>query len=222
MPVIGEGAPSRLVVYHGGSMQGFTASVYLLPETETAIFALQNSTGLCDPCDWVPQLLIETIFGTQNGKVNFEQLAGTAAATGAGLADRVQKQLEQARKPGTKPRKLVDYVGKYWNRARSFNINVTVDEDGELYMCFQNVQDETYKLWHYHDDVFVWNQSHNETAKRGRFQTRPLASYKIAFESADQNKDSKIDRLRWMFDETHPAPGVFMRATTGGCELNSG
>ncbi len=88
MPVIGQGAESRLVIYHGGSMQGFTSAVYLLPETGTAIFALQNSTGLCDPCDWVPQLLIESIFGTQNGRVDFEQLTRTAAKTGASLADR--------------------------------------------------------------------------------------------------------------------------------------
>ncbi|KUJ12381.1 putative D-aminoacylase [Mollisia scopiformis] len=193
MPVIGQAAASRLVVYHGGSMQGFTSAVYLLPETETAIFALQNLTGLCDPCDWMPQLLIETIFGAPNIRVDFEHLAKIAAKTGAGLADRIQSQLEQA--------------------LKSFYISVFIQEDGGLYMCFQDVQNETYRLRHYHYDVFIWNESHNETAKRGRFQTRPVVSYEIGFESAGQTEDGRIDRLRWIFDETHPTPGTFIRET---------
>ncbi|PCD34054.1 hypothetical protein FGRA07_09209 [Fusarium graminearum] len=45
MPQIGEGGPDNFTIYHGGSMQGFTSCVYLLPGTETAIIALQNSTG---------------------------------------------------------------------------------------------------------------------------------------------------------------------------------
>ncbi|KAF9768836.1 hypothetical protein IL306_013812, partial [Fusarium sp. DS 682] len=54
MPIIGQGALGQLVLYHGGSIQGFAASLYLLPETETAIITMQNSSGLGDACDWAP------------------------------------------------------------------------------------------------------------------------------------------------------------------------
>ncbi|KAF5578012.1 beta-lactamase transpeptidase [Fusarium pseudocircinatum] len=50
MPLIGQGVPGQLALYHGGSIQGFNTAVYLLPETETAIIAMQNSSGLGDAC----------------------------------------------------------------------------------------------------------------------------------------------------------------------------
>ncbi|KAL6410279.1 putative D-aminoacylase [Ilyonectria robusta] len=211
MPTIGENAASRLVVYHGGSMQGFTSSVYLLPETETAVFALQNSTALCDPCDWIPQLVVQTIFGHGGDLIDFEKFAKTAAATGAGLADAIEKQLQQEREPGTKPQKLTAYVGRYRNKANTFYIDIAVQEDGELYMCFQGLENETYRLRHYHRDIFVWNLSHNETARQGGFQTRPLCSYKIEFQSVDGHAgDVKINHLGWMYDESLLEPPVFL------------
>lgn len=212
MPTIGKNAASRLVVYHGGSMQGFTSSVYLLPETETAVFALQNSTGLCDPCDWAPQLVMQTIFGREGDSVDFEKSAKIAAANGAGLADAIEKRLQQEREPGTKPQKLTAYVGRYRNKANTFCIDIAVQGDGELYMCFQGVENETYRLRHYHRDIFVWNLSHNETARQGRFQTRPLCSYKIEFHSLDgQAGDGKMNHLSWMYDESLLEPPVFLR-----------
>jgi hypothetical protein len=42
MPVIGQGAPGQLTMYHGGSIQGFNTAVYLLPKIETAILPMQN------------------------------------------------------------------------------------------------------------------------------------------------------------------------------------
>lgn len=192
-------------------MQGFTSSVYLLPETETAVFALQNSTALCDPCDWIPQLVVQTIFGHGGDLIDFEKFAKTAAATGAGLTDAIEKQLQQEREPGTKPQKLTAYVGRYRNKANTFYIDIAVQEDGELYMCFQGLENETYRLRHYHRDIFVWNLSHNETARQGRFQTRPLCSYKIEFQSVDGHAgDVKINHLGWMYDESLLEPPVFL------------
>jgi hypothetical protein len=94
MPIIDHGQPSQLVVYHGGSMQGFTSTVHLLPEPEISIFALQNSTAFCDPYDWILQALVETIDSrSQLSTVDFEELAKVPAATGAGLADEVERKL---------------------------------------------------------------------------------------------------------------------------------
>lgn len=214
MPIIGKNAASRLVVYHAGSLQGFTSSVYLLPETETAVFALQNSTALCDPCDWIPQLVMQTIFGHGRDLIDFEKFAKTAAATGAGLADAIEKQLQYERLAWSKPKlqKLTAYVGRYRNKANTFHIDIVLKEDGELYMCFQGLENETYRLRHYHGEVFVWNLSHNETARQGRFQTLPHCSYKIAFHSvAYQEGGGKINHLSWMYDDALLEPPVFVR-----------
>ncbi|EFY96405.1 beta-lactamase and DUF3471 domain protein [Metarhizium robertsii] len=216
MPVIGRGLSSRLVVYHGGSMQGFTSAVYLLPETETAVFALQNSSALCDACDWVPQMLVQTILsGSPQSDIDFVQLATVSAARGATLADEVEEKLQRSQEKGTNSRPLKEYVGRFWHRSKSFRIDVTVDSDETLRMCFQGMPSETYSLRHLHHDVFVWNEPHDVTARRGRFQTRPVESYRIRFGSTSQG--GVIDRLYWLYDETHAEPGLFRRE--GGAQL---
>jgi CubicO group peptidase (beta-lactamase class C family) len=212
MPIIGKGVPSRLVVYHGGSLQGFTSTVFTLPESETAIVTLQNSHGLCDPCDWIAQLLIDTLFGTTE-PVDMARCARESALKGASLMDTMQDDLEKARTPGTKPRPLNEYTGRYQNRIQNFFIDITVGEDRELRMCFQGMESEVFRLRHYHFDEFVWNESHDETAKRGRFESRPLNSYKIRFESKEKS-DSQgkgIDCLIWKLDDNMKTGEVFMR-----------
>ncbi|KAI5457328.1 beta-lactamase/transpeptidase-like protein [Mariannaea sp. PMI_226] len=209
MPLVGQGAPSRVAVYHGGSMQGATSAVYLLPETETAVIALQNSTGICDPCDWISQLVIHTLSEADARGIDFEALATTAAKSGTMLAAKIEAALEERRKKDTKPLELKAYTGRYWNDIKSFHIDITVhDDDGGLYMRFQSMESETYKLRHYHDDSWVWNAPHNETAKQGRFQTRPWASYEVGFDCGAERSGAKS--LQWKYDAELEAPGIFV------------
>jgi hypothetical protein len=51
MPIIGKGAPSRLVVYRQESLPGALSAVLLMPETRTAIVAMSNSLALNDCLD---------------------------------------------------------------------------------------------------------------------------------------------------------------------------
>ncbi|EKJ75887.1 hypothetical protein FPSE_04067 [Fusarium pseudograminearum CS3096] len=206
MPEIGAGSPNRLTIYHGGSMQGFTCCVYLLPETETAIIALQNSTGLGDACDWISQMIINQLSGPGRKHMNFKRLAYMAARKGTKLADWINIHLKNRRGKGTKPLELKAYTGKYWNQLHNFHIDVSVDDDGDLLMTFQGMKDESYKLRHHHHDSFVWNLSHDETAKQGRFQTRPWVSYLIEFDCGDE---SGADGLRWKYDADHESPAFF-------------
>ncbi|KUJ15053.1 beta-lactamase/transpeptidase-like protein [Mollisia scopiformis] len=213
MPMVGEGAPSKLVLYHGGSLQGIGSAVYMLPESNSVIFAMQNSTGFCDACDWVPQLLIETIFGAAN-PVDFQALAIEAAAMGKTLADKVETQLQEGRQTGTTARDLYTYTGVYGNPSDTFHINIQV-EDGKLSMTFQDIPSETYELRHYHHNEFVWNESFNGTARRGRFQTRPTVSYKIQFGSqSSEGDDRPIEFLKWHYDEYLAEPVLFRKIAT--------
>ncbi len=87
----------------------------------------------------------------------------------------IEKQLEKERELGTKPREPIAYVGSYWNSVRSFHINITVQADGELYLCFQGLQNETYRLRHYHHDVFVWTNP--IMRQRGEGGSKPVRLY---------------------------------------------
>ena len=51
MPIVGKGVPSRLVIYHQGSLPGALSAVVLIPGTETAIVVMSNSLALNDSPD---------------------------------------------------------------------------------------------------------------------------------------------------------------------------
>jgi hypothetical protein len=47
LPIVGEGGPESLVIYHQGSMAGYTSSIFLLPTTDITVVVLKiifNST----------------------------------------------------------------------------------------------------------------------------------------------------------------------------------
>ncbi|KAF5600689.1 beta-lactamase transpeptidase [Fusarium pseudoanthophilum] len=204
MPVIGRGTPGQLALYHGGSIQGFNTAVYLLPETETAIIAMQNSSGLGDACDWIPQMIIHKLSGSTES-IDFPRLAIAAAKAALSLSEKIEDELQKRRERGTSHLDLKAYTGRYWNALHNFHIDVSI-RNSHLYMTFQGIGNETYELKHYYHHSWTWNVSHNETAKLGRYPNRPWISYIIEF---DCGEHEEAQALLWKYDEEHPEPGVF-------------
>ncbi|PVH72725.1 beta-lactamase/transpeptidase-like protein [Cadophora sp. DSE1049] len=62
MPIVGRGSPSRLALYHQGTLAGAFATVILFPETDSGVVVLTNSLPLNESDDWIGQLITETIF----------------------------------------------------------------------------------------------------------------------------------------------------------------
>lgn len=114
---------SRLVLYHQGSLPGYTSSVHLLPETQTGIVVLTNSLGISDCADWVGQLLIETLLDSKE-KNDYVDPARRSAARHLSLFDEVEKDLAEENQDGTSPRPISEYVGKYWNLAGNWFIEI--------------------------------------------------------------------------------------------------
>ena len=71
-PVLGEGAESRIIVPHEGSMTGAYSGVVLSSTSKSAIVVLSNRTLLCDLADWTMQLLTKTLFDFPN-KIDIAQ-----------------------------------------------------------------------------------------------------------------------------------------------------
>ncbi|KAF5565556.1 beta-lactamase family [Fusarium napiforme] len=204
MPDIGRGAPGQLALYHGGSIQGFSTAVYLLPETETAIIAMQNSSGLGDACDWIPQMITHKLSGSTES-IDFPGLAIVAAKAALSLPEKIEDELQKRRESGTSHLDPEAYTGRYWNDLRNFRIDVKV-LNGRLYMNFQGIASETFELRHYHHHSWTWNVTHNETAKLGRHPNRPWMPYIIEFDCGE-NKEAQA--LLWKYDEEHLEPRVF-------------
>ncbi|SCN87236.1 uncharacterized protein FFE2_06314 [Fusarium fujikuroi] len=137
MPVIGQGAPSQLTLYHGGSIQGFNTAAYLLPETETAIIAMQNSSGLGDACDWIPQIIMHTLSGSTE-RIGFLHLATVAVRAALSLPEKIDDELETRRERGTRHMNLEAYTGRYWNALQNFRIDPRTPYSGRQGLRFRN------------------------------------------------------------------------------------
>jgi hypothetical protein len=144
--------------------------------------------------------------GPGRKNIDFKELATNAARTGTELAERINDELEKGREKDTKPLELKVYTGRYWNQLHNFRIDVCIDDEGHLRMTLQGMEDESYKLRHYHHNSFVWNVSDDETAKQGCFQTRPWLSDLIKFECGEGNPP---DGLRWKYDVELESPALF-------------
>ncbi|MCJ1427521.1 hypothetical protein MMC29_005424 [Sticta canariensis] len=124
MPVVDHGS-DEAVLYHQGSLTGYTSSIFLLPNTESANFVMTNSISLNDYADWVCQLILETVVGTTqpNDYQGYAQESSVKHLTKLPL---MQKALDEQRVEGTSPKPMKAYIGRYYNAIENFNIMISV------------------------------------------------------------------------------------------------
>ncbi len=131
MPVIGTPEHPRLALYHHGMLVGFNNAVYLFPETETAVLLLSNAVAINDGPDWIGHLIIQTLFN-DTIKHDYVALARDTLEFGLGTYDRIEEQLkaELAGKFVSLPKPLQAYVGKCFNAASAFFMDISLKDDG--------------------------------------------------------------------------------------------
>lgn len=198
-PIIGKGVPSQLVLYHPGGMSGSSTAVYLLPEIQSAVIALQNSTGPIDAADHVAELLVERLLGVPD-PVDICNLVRTQTLGAFACMGKVKEQLEGTRESGTSPKPLTKYVRRYRNEIHNWVITIRL-ENGSLTIAWQNLELEKFPLSHYHHNTFTWWMSWNEVMKSGRFPNLSLPYWLIefCFDGGDQ-----VTELRWAWDASLP------------------
>lgn len=97
----GKGGPSRLVFYHHGLMPGSTSAVFLVPELQLGVVTLQNSMPAIDTADFISQMLLEALLGVPEPN-DYVELSRQFYDKAIGQVDRVRKELDDKRVPGTK------------------------------------------------------------------------------------------------------------------------
>ena len=135
----------RLVVQHGGNVDGMTALVAMLPEEQFGIVILTNMNGT-----GMPTALMNRVFDLQLGVApedwSGKSFARTEAARTRALA--AQRKADSLRVPNTKPTlPLAKYAGTY---ADSLLGEVVVrDSSSTLVLDFGPNWHGTLEHWHY-------------------------------------------------------------------------
>ena len=207
MPTVGKGIKEPLLVlHHQGSLPAFLSSVYLLPESKSAIVVLTNSMARSDTADWLGQLLLETLLDNPN-KNDYVSLAKSSAQVSISLWPRMKKELKEHQTLGTPMKPLCEYTGTYYNIVRTWRIEV-FDDRGSLYMYFQGNRNQYYQLDHYQFDQFSWLLTRNEDVHRARFPSTFLDFYIFRFETNDKGF---VDRVNWRHDLLVPKGETFIK-----------
>lgn len=196
-PIVGKGGSPRLVLYHHGCMPGSTSAVILIPELESGVVVLQNSMPVIDTADFVAQMLLEALLDTPEPN-DYVHLAKDFYKTASSHLDTLRKELDENRIPGTRPRPLPEYEGRFWNQLRNFYIDVFRSQgNGQLTMRFQGLKSQAYTLKHYHYDMFLWLMPYDEIVRRDRGVPFYSADYyTVTF--ASSSPSGNIDELYWV------------------------
>jgi low affinity Fe/Cu permease len=120
MPVVGKNLDKpRLCIHHQGSLISFLTSVYMLPDTKTAIVVLTNSMAINNVADWIGELILETVLDNPE-KNDYLSIARQTAKEYARMAE----ELERRRQKGTRHRPLDEYVGACYNAVENWRFEV--------------------------------------------------------------------------------------------------
>jgi CubicO group peptidase (beta-lactamase class C family) len=209
MPIIGKGTTAQPLIYHNGAMCGAMSVVYLLPQTDFAVVVLANSFDLYDTPDFIGQLIIEAIIDSPD-PVNFVPIAKKTVQNALSHHPDMNAQLVRERIPSTKARPLADYAGLYHSdEGNDYSIDVSV-KGSELRVMVQGFEDVYYNVYHYNNDVFVFDCDRDAETKRTIYPNASIMMHKFFFEA---NSEGKIDRVRWGHDFTYPQGEVFKKTT---------
>ncbi|KAI3327286.1 beta-lactamase/transpeptidase-like protein [Xylariaceae sp. AK1471] len=180
MPVVAKCTPSRLVLYHQGSLPGALSAIALIPELQTVVVVVMtNSLSLNDCPHCVMQLVLEQLLEAPQ-RNDYIAVAKTSAATTLQWYDNTVQALGEEHKNGTASKPLEAYVGTYWNKQRYLKVDVTIDK-GKLQWELQDLESEKFELDHFNGDTFLWLRPRNYMAKRGRWVEYPPVFWKVRF-----------------------------------------
>ncbi|KAF2758047.1 beta-lactamase/transpeptidase-like protein [Pseudovirgaria hyperparasitica] len=209
LPILGEGASSKLALYHQGATVGYFTSFYLFPETQSGVIVLTNSIANCDAADFIAQSLIQSLFSDEQ-KLDFVQLTERFCSRCLGFYDQMQQTVETKRQKSPPPRHLAEYTGEYYDDTGLFFIGITCDPESkeQLKLAFQGLDRHTYSLRYFYDETFEWTLTRDETAKRGRYHQFDQRYFNFCFNELN----GQVVSLSWHHDRNVQQPEVFKKS----------
>lgn len=213
-PRFSTGPESRLLIYHQGATAGYYSCLFLFPETGSAVVVLTNSMAIGDAADWIARYYAEALFQKKwPGPADYQMLAQDFREAHLRKYADLHRRIDAGRRPDTRPEDLSVYTGRFHHAKLRFLIEILGNphDSRELLVRFQGRELQTYRLRHYHQNVFEWSLTRDEVVKRGRLHCWDPSFFQIRFEA---DATGRFSKLLWNIDSDAPAPEAFVRADT--------
>ncbi|CAG8364546.1 unnamed protein product [Penicillium salamii] len=216
-PIVGTGASSQLAIFHGGAITGYNTYNVLLPEIESAVVVLTNSQSLNGGVELIGELLVEMLLNNSHNAADYRNLAKLSVDATLQQEISINQRLVAGRTVKKPSRPLDAYIGKYFNAAGNFFIQIRYTKDKKgLEVAYMGRNADAFRLFPYQRDSFFWTLTHDESAKLAREFVFPIEYHIIKF---DSQNGSNVSCLWWKHDADLPEPGeIFVQTNKGDHE----
>lgn len=207
----GTANPGRIIFHQVATFTGYNGSMFLDPQSQSAIFVLVNSLPLFDVTDIVGRLLLGTIIGEQH-KLDFVELAKSVKSANALLYDYYRASLRKMKTEQSPSFPLKEYEGDYWNKDRIICYTVYAKNDSQLCAAVKGSRFTAYILVPWGGDTFCFAPNRIVELSQSMW---PFTSLKSRIFTFNGDKDG-IRSFTWHHDFTPGSkPETFSKGIQG-------
>lgn len=193
--ILGKDSKPRLVYGNNGVNNGGLSTVYVFPETKSAVVVLCNGADVGDAGDVVSQLLVQALFDlkphvdllprlTKDIKLRYKHFEGMIA------------DWRRNRDTSHPERSRSDYTGKYLGMGTS---RISIEErEGSLAVIFAEKEVTRFTLEHYNKDAYSFFPLERDTwLRRGMID---WDDYRVGLFFFVRNEKDLVTGLKWQWD----------------------
>jgi CubicO group peptidase (beta-lactamase class C family) len=195
--IIGRDSPRRLTLAHHGLLSGSTTSVYVFPETQSAIVVLTNGATSADASDFVAKMSIQALFNLQPHVDLFPLMKAEARAHQQWFEDLV-RDWQEHRDVSHPEAPRAQYIGDYMGPGTTLNIAQRA-EDLRLVLTFNGKKRTLCTLEYYKQDTYSFLPTERDRwLKDGMLD---YDYYKVGLLEFRRNSAGDVDGLSWQYDQ---------------------
>jgi CubicO group peptidase (beta-lactamase class C family) len=205
----GESHAGRPIFHQVASFTGYNGSMFLDPQSQTAIFVLVNSLPLFDVTDLVGQLLLGSILGEASSP-DFVGLAKSVKSRNMILYDSYTAALAKKKTNIIPQFPLQDYEGEYLNQDKIICYCVSVNRKNQLRISVKGRPRTNFLIHHWGGELFCVPPNRELEVSQSMWPFMPLKSRMFVFNCG---KDG-IESFTWHHDVTPGSkPETFVKDT---------
>lgn len=213
--IMGANSFPRKVIGNTSDLGTYTSTYWVFPESGCAIVVLSNGNSANgDATNIIAQALTQALFNLQP-QIDYGTVAALVSAEATAQWQTTYDEWMRHKRPEGKSQPLSAYAGDFTSPELQMTLSITTsevtqrakgdtgrilgDDIGRMQMCINNLNEQTFDLYHYSGDSWTFMpSSRDECLKQGYGPYIPnFRCFIIKFDPSDEGF---IDCMRWYLD----------------------